>query len=200
MWLRIESNEHDKEPTGSTKGFASWVSAGDSGACELRVCTSVLISVPCLLSHFPTLISGGSTNAPDDGHYLIGQASSSGLVFENLILTAVGYVSVAERGVQIQCGPRKSRPGPSPTPASEGGGGEMLTARLLTDCSITQRNILTPERTSQGHVQTGGGLLFRGPPCMIGTSKLCPAVFIGCVLLRFYSQNLRSVSVWYSSP
>jgi hypothetical protein len=30
-----------------------------------------------------------------------------------------------------------------------GGGGEMLTARLLTNCSITQRNILTPERISQ---------------------------------------------------
>jgi hypothetical protein len=43
--------------------------------------------------------------------------------------------------------------------------GRMLTARLLTNCSITQRNILTPERISQGHVQTGGGLLFRGPPC-----------------------------------
>jgi hypothetical protein len=25
----------------------------------------------------------------------------------------------------------------------------MLTARLLTNCSITQRNILTPERISQ---------------------------------------------------
>jgi hypothetical protein len=48
-----------------------------------------------------------------------------------------------------------------------GGGGEMLTARLLTNCSITQRNILTPERISQGHVQMGGGLLFRGPSCII---------------------------------
>jgi hypothetical protein len=46
--------------------------------------------------------------------------------------------------------------------ASGGGGGgeEMLTARLLTNCSITQHNILTPERISQGQVQTGGGLLF----------------------------------------
>jgi hypothetical protein len=30
-----------------------------------------------------------------------------------------------------------------------GGGGEMLTARLWTNYSITQRNILTPERISQ---------------------------------------------------
>jgi hypothetical protein len=47
-----------------------------------------------------------------------------------------------------------------------GGGGEILTTRLLNNCSITQRNIITPERISQGHVQTGGGLLFRGPPCI----------------------------------
>jgi hypothetical protein len=29
------------------------------------------------------------------------------------------------------------------------GGGRMLTARLLTNCSITQRNILTQQRKSQ---------------------------------------------------
>jgi hypothetical protein len=48
----------------------------------------------------------------------------------------------------------------------------MLTARLLTNCLITQRNILTPERISQGHVQTGGGLLFRGPFCIKWSLKL----------------------------
>jgi hypothetical protein len=49
---------------------------------------------------------------------------------------------------------------------ASGWGGGMLTARLLTNCSITQLNILTPERISQGHVQTGGGILFRGPFCI----------------------------------
>jgi hypothetical protein len=58
----------------------------------------------------------------------------------------------------------------SRTASGVGRGGEILTARLLTNCSITQRNILTPERISQGHVQTGGGLLFRGPLCMIRSS------------------------------
>jgi hypothetical protein len=47
-----------------------------------------------------------------------------------------------------------------------GVGGGMQTARLLTNSSMTQRNILTPERISQGHVQTGSGLLFRGPLCI----------------------------------
>jgi hypothetical protein len=32
---------------------------------------------------------------------------------------------------------------------ASGGGGGMLTARLWTNCSNTQRNILTPERISQ---------------------------------------------------
>jgi hypothetical protein len=65
--------------------------------------------------------------------------------------------------------------------ASEGGG-EILTARLLTDCSITQRNILTPERISQGHVQTGGGLLFRGPLCIF--SPHLPMILI-CKIGQF---------------
>jgi hypothetical protein len=70
---------------------------------------------------------------------------------------------------ELQDGPRKSSPSQGQQHAIEdgqrGGGGEMLTARMMTNCSITQRNILTPERISQGHVQMGGGLLFHGPPC-----------------------------------
>jgi hypothetical protein len=53
----------------------------------------------------------------------------------------------------------------------------MLTARLLTNCSITQRNNTNArenitsvrERLSQGHMQTVGGLLFCGPPCSRGS-------------------------------
>jgi hypothetical protein len=37
----------------------------------------------------------------------------------------------------------------SRTASGGGGGGEMLTARLLTNCSVTQRNILTPEIISE---------------------------------------------------
>jgi hypothetical protein len=50
----------------------------------------------------------------------------------------------------IQDEPLKCSPGQGQQHAIEDGqrwgGGEMLTARLLTNCSITQRNILTPER------------------------------------------------------
>jgi hypothetical protein len=55
--------------------------------------------------------------------------------------------------VEIESGPRKSIPGPYHSVNTEinteakwvGGGGEMLTARVLTNISITQRNILTPD-------------------------------------------------------
>jgi hypothetical protein len=55
----------------------------------------------------------------------------------------------------LQDGPGKSSPSQGQQHAIEDGqrwgrgGGEILTARLLTNCSITQRNILTPQRISQ---------------------------------------------------
>jgi hypothetical protein len=77
-----------------------------------------------------------------------------------LVTKSVSYRVGHEKVAQVKANNRRSRP------ARGGGGVEILTARLLTNCStITQRNILTPERISQGHVQTAGGLLFRGSPC-----------------------------------
>ena len=44
----------------------------------------------------------------------------------------------------------------------------MLTARLLTNCSDTLRNIHTyaRENITRTRAKTEGGLLFRGPPCI----------------------------------
>jgi len=50
----------------------------------------------------------------------------------------------------------------------KGGGREMVTARLLTNCSNTLRNIHT-KRQREYHkdtCQTEGGLLFRGSLCI----------------------------------
>ena len=43
------------------------------------------------------------------------------------------------------------------------GGGEMLTARLLTNCSLYTIHVLTPERIPQGHVQKGRRATFSWP-------------------------------------
>jgi hypothetical protein len=57
-----------------------------------------------------------------------------------IISYRVGHEKVA----RVKANNMRSR-----TASVRGGGEEMLTARLLTNCSITQRSILTPERISQ---------------------------------------------------
>jgi hypothetical protein len=77
-----------------------------------------------------------------------------------------------------------------------GGGGCWQHDSRLRNCSITQRNNTNArenitsarERISQGHVQTGGGLLFRGSPCII----VFYLHYLGAGLLSQYSVWLRT--------
>jgi hypothetical protein len=68
----------------------------------------------------------------------------------------LGFTCVPDHAMQIRCMYRVGHEKVARVKANNmrsrtagGGGGEMLTARLLTNCSITQRNIVTPERRSQ---------------------------------------------------
>ena len=52
----------------------------------------------------------------------------------------------------------------------------MVTARLLTNCSLYAIYILTPERISQGHVQNGRRATFSWPTLYIIGQKLLLAM------------------------